>query len=300
MNGNQSKRLARAVLWGLGTAGACLALAQFLRYFTGLGGSRRLLLVALVGLCSGLLAWAVDKVRCERAAQRRAAAAAAAGQRSDGTAAASAHDGSRADAAEGTSPAARTAGNTPPPAHDPAVLAEACGKVATGYLFLYFNFNLNFGGTLDVLPDWLGMAFLLQSLPALACWQPAALLLQPLGLLLAGWEGLEWLAAVFQLDLAALPVLPLVARVVSLYFHFQLLTNLADAVQPYHPEEADALRGRRTLNTLFLTAVALPLPWEEWQYAALVLLLCSVAVTFALWHCLRRIRRLLLAADAAD
>lgn len=299
MNGNQPKRRVRAVLWGLGTVGVCLALAQFLLYFTGLSGSRRLLLVALVGLCSGLLAWATDKVRCERAAQRQATAAAAAEQRADGPAAASAHAGESANAAESSSPAARAAGDAPPPTRDPAVLAEACGKVATGYLFLYLNFNLNFGGTLDVLPDWLGMVFLLQSLPALACWQPAALLLQPLGLLLAGWEGLEWLTAIFQLDLAALPVLPLVVRVVSLYFHFQLLTNLADAVQPYHPEEADALRGRRTLNTLFLTAFALPLPWEEWQYAALVLLLCSVAVTFALWHCLRRIRRLLLAADAA-
>ena len=56
-----------------------------------------------------------------------------------------------------------------------------------------------------------------------------------------------------------------IVSVLVLYFNFQLLTNLADAVDGYLPDEADRLRRLRTLNTLFLTLVALPLPWQRWQ-----------------------------------
>ena len=182
-----------------------------------------------------------------------------------------------------------------------AQLAGVCGSVALGYLLIHLEINL---GTLDILPDWVGFLLMVEAIGELAEQQPSARLLRPLGLLLAAWNFVAWVDAIFSIDLSwgggfsDLPVLALVIRVVSLYFHFQLLTNIADAAEGYIPDQCAILRRRRTMQTLFLTLIALPLPWtDEWFYASLVLLLATLIVAFTLWWQLRVMKAELLELD---
>ena len=283
-----ARRAAAAVFCGAAAMLVFLGAAQFLRYFTGLGGRIRFLISLLVGLGTGLLVW--------RSLARRAAAAIRSTATPAPTEAFSAAAVGEPTTSLTDDPAAHN--HTVPPQPEvplsPQALAGVCHAAAMGYLFIYFNINL---GTLDILPDWMGYLFILNELGVLAGWQPAALLLRPLGVLLAAFNGLEWLCAIFSIDIGAWPVLPLVMQVVNLYFHFQLLTNLADAVRQYQPDEADGILKLRTVNTLFLTLLALPLPWQQWEYAALVLMVLSVVVTVALWWRLRVARSALLEMD---
>ena len=277
-----ARHAAAAVFCGVAAMLVFLGAAQFLRYFTyftGLGGRVRFWISLLVGLGTGLLVW--------KHLSRRSATAPAPTE-----AVSSAADGELTTSlTDETTDHSHTVPPQPEVPLSPQALAGVCHAAAMGYLFIYFNINL---GTLDILPDWMGYLFILNELGVLAGWQPAALLLRPLGILLACFNGLEWLCAIFSVDIGAWPILPLVMQVVNLYFHFQLLTNLADAVRQYQPDEADGILKLRTVNTLFLTLLALPLPWQQWEYAALVLMVLSVVVTVALWWRLRVARSALL------
>lgn len=270
------------LLWTAAVLLVFFGAAHLLASYTSMSGVLRAVCASAAALCVGIPGW-------RRLTSPRAAGAAA-----------------MADASGFTKPspvprmdafaAAQPSGTTEPPraeppqpevSLDPDTLAGVCRAVAMGYLFIYFNINL---GTLDILPDWMGYLFMVNQLGILAGWEPAALLLRPLGLLLAGFNGLEWVCTLLGVSIDTWPILPLVVQVVNLYFHFQLLTNLADAVRHYLPDEADGIVKLRTMNTLFLTLLALPLPWQSWQYAALALMLLSLVVTLALWWKLRVVR----------
>ena len=267
-----SSRAAAALLWAASAGLGCFAVGLFLSYYTrfGFGPNAVTLASLLLAAVVGLWRW---------------------------------HTPPRASAPEepcapckDAEPAAAPcpAAEKPQTALPPTELAAFCGGVVRGYLLIHLHLNL---GTLDVLPDWAGYLCIVSQLGLLAGWQPAALLLRPLGFLLAGWNLVDWVCTLLGVDCSLWPVLPLVAAVVNLYFNFQLLTNLADAVAGYLPDEADRLRRLRTLNTLFLTLVALPLPLQRWQYAAVALLVLTVPVTALLWYRLRAVKRQLLALE---
>lgn len=135
-------------------------------------------------------------------------------------------------------------------------LSAAVGRIAWGYVFLYLDFNL---GTVDVLPDWLFFLLTVRALPALAEAVPAAALLERLGILLGAWHALAWVLEMFRITPPYL--LLILVSVLCLYFHFQLLTNLAELA-----EKAGCTRGRsllvlRTVLTLLTTVLALPVDW---------------------------------------
>lgn len=170
-------------------------------------------------------------------------------------------------------------------------------RVAWGFVFLLVNFNLN---TLNLLPSFVGYLLMVSALPPLAEERRDLALLRPLGLLLAGWDGIQWGLALmggdlgFLGDLALLP--GLVATVAGLYFRFQLLTDLAALAEGYQRLEAAlhkrllTLRGADVVLTTALHLLAW-LPWSaEWQSAlllalvpaALVLAVCIMAALFSL------------------
>ena len=158
-------------------------------------------------------------------------------------------------------------------------LCWAVKKIAWGYLLLHLNFTL---GTLNVLPDWLGYIFMIQALSSLSQEEPSATLLQPLGVLLAVWSGLLWLAALFGQTLH-LYILEVLAAVLSLYFHFQLLTNLAHLAARYGCPEGQRLLTLRTVRTLLITLLALPLPWQQYEWLSLLIIAAHLVV--AIWLC---------------
>lgn len=158
-------------------------------------------------------------------------------------------------------------------------LTDGLKMIAFGYLLLHLNINL---GTCNVLPNWLGYLLILKALPILGEYEPSALLLTPIGTLLAVWEGALWGMALFSLT-PDIYLLRVVASVIALYFHFQLLTNLADIAQKFGCKERRSILMLRTVRTILITLVALPIPWESIKVLSVWIAIIYVFV--AIWIC---------------
>ena len=166
-------------------------------------------------------------------------------------------------------------------------LAIAVKNIAWGYLLLHFNVNL---GRIDILPDWAGYLLILTALPVLGEKRPSALLLKPLGQLLAAYSGLVWFATIlgWTNEIHVLRILPVV---VSLYFHFQLLTDLAAVGQG---PEGMMILHLRTVYTIVLTLIFLPSPKDNISNVTMVLAVTAMIVALCLCHTLFNLRRSLL------
>ena len=92
----------------------------------------------------------------------------------------------------------------------------------------------------------------------LACEEKELLLLRPFAIILICWHGAKWLLSWGSVDLdGLLEIGGLLIGLINLYFHFQLLTNLAAIASKYQDEgdEMDATLLRcRTFQTVTLTA----------------------------------------------
>ena len=159
-------------------------------------------------------------------------------------------------------------------------LAEAIKKIARAYLFLHLSINL---GTLDILPSWVGYILIFRAIPIIAEKQPSAKLLQPLAVILGIWEGILWSTRLFNLHFDPF-LLSLLAAIVGLYFHFQLLTDLANIAKSLHDYSLHTkLLTLRTVRTVMATIIVFPFPWEE-HPAVTVIFLTAYAIV-ALWIC---------------
>ena len=128
-------------------------------------------------------------------------------------------------------------------------------KIALGYFFIYFNFNIN---TINILPSFVGYLLIFLAIRDLACEEKELLLLRPFAIILICWHGAKWLLSWGSVDLdGLLEIGGLLIGLINLYFHFQLLTNLAAIASKYQDEgdEMDATLLRcRTFQTVTLTA----------------------------------------------
>ncbi|MBQ8893271.1 MAG: hypothetical protein IJ043_02550 [Clostridia bacterium] len=153
-------------------------------------------------------------------------------------------------------------------------MTNAIKYIAGGYLFLHLNINL---GTLNLLPGWAGYLLIYRALEPLGEEQPSARLLKPLAILLGVWEGLQWLLTLLNVQ-AEFWILELIAGAIGLYFHFQLLTDLAAVAEQHGWAEHTKLLHLRTAQTLLSTFLLLPLPWEEFEALTVAVLLIHAAV----------------------
>ena len=128
-------------------------------------------------------------------------------------------------------------------------------KIAFGYLFIYLNFNIN---TVNILPSFVGYLLILLAIRDLAGEEKELLLLRPFAIILICWHGAKWLLSLGSVDLDGLSEIGgILLGLINLYFHFQLLTNLAAIASKYQDEgdEMDATLLRcRTFQTVTLTA----------------------------------------------
>lgn len=170
---------------------------------------------------------------------------------------------------------------------EPASLVRALTRCVRGYVFLYFNFNL---GTINLLPGWAGFLFLYCALDEIGKYQPSALLLKPLGLILAGAEAVSWILAIFGME-PDWYLFTLIISILNLYFHFQLLTNLADIARDMDYPKADSLLALRTANTIFITLMALPFPWKEMTGIAFLILAADLIILIWIIVTLRSFRK---------
>mgnify|MGYP000130401354 CR=1 FL=1 len=130
---------------------------------------------------------------------------------------------------------------------------DAIGKISWGYLFIYISLNL---GTVNIFPSWAGFLLIYLALGAVAAIEPSAKLLKPFALLLMAEDLAEWALNIFSMtpDLYWVDVF---INVIILYFHFQLLTNLADIAEEQGSRYAGRLKKLRTIQTIFMTVIAL-------------------------------------------
>ncbi len=169
--------------------------------------------------------------------------------------------------------------------------ANAADSILKGYLFLHLNLNL---GTLNVLPNWVGYLFINEILPDLALTRPSALLLRPLGRGLAAWEGVCWVLTLFSITPTGLlgtsiwQLAQVAAGVAGLYFHFQLLTDLAETARMKgYPSVKKLLRLRtvKTLLSTFVLGVGLP-PASQLMPQWMIYWVIGVSVVATIWICL--------------
>ena len=166
-------------------------------------------------------------------------------------------------------------------------LASAVGAVGRAYIFIYLNINL---GTLDILPDWLGYVFILGALPMLSLWEESMGLLRNIGILLAVYEGIEWVMKLFGSQ-ADIPVVSLLAGIIGLYFHFQLLTNMASIASQYGlTARKENILKLRTANTILQTVAMLTLQLsarfnDAWPalVMAVIIVILTIMITVSIY-----------------
>ena len=162
-----------------------------------------------------------------------------------------------------------------------ALIRKALGNIAWGNLLILLDVNL---GRLDVLPNWVGYLLIFYAIGYLADEVRDLPLLKPFCVLLGAAELLDWLAVFFTGEslTGRLFLVNALLVCVSLYFHFQLLTDLAGLAG--RQEEAGPL-ARRLLGCRNVEAVtrvlALLLAWlpgPEGLLTALTALLVIVGL----------------------
>ncbi|MDD7740572.1 MAG: hypothetical protein SOT28_01090 [Fusicatenibacter sp.] len=144
-------------------------------------------------------------------------------------------------------------------------LFSGISKAAWGYFFLYFNININ---NVSILPGFVGYLLFLSAIRLLKEEERELSLLNTLGIIMALWTGAEWLADFAGIRIEGMwQFIDIVIGLINLYFHFQLLTNLASIAAKYQPEgyELDAkLLRYRTLQTVMLTAIEIVICFQPW------------------------------------
>ena len=158
-------------------------------------------------------------------------------------------------------------------------LSQAIRSIAWGYVLLHLHINL---GTLDILPDWLGLILILKALPALTEQCPSAKLLHPFAAGLAIWEGIAWIFFLFgaSLDLGFLDI---IGSIVALYFRFQLMTEVAHAAANYNCPQHSKLLILRNVDAVMITLFALPIPWDRIEVLSFLLILVEIGAM--IWIC---------------
>lgn len=172
-------------------------------------------------------------------------------------------------------------------------------KTAWGYFFISFNFSI---GGFNLLPSFIGYLLFLSAITDLEEEERELSLLRTLAILLCVWNvGSSFTAMIgFSLD-GQFQFLDIILDLVHLYFHFQLLTNLASIAARYQDGEDEIdknLLGYRTTQTVMLTATTMlemlaPRFGEFYTIILLIMVILYVIVSICIMANLFRLRRYL-------
>lgn len=167
-----------------------------------------------------------------------------------------------------------------------STLGAAIKKIAWGYVFLYFNITI---GPIDILPSWAGYLLIFSAISVLALYEESSQLLRNVAALLAVWSAFDWALTILEANnhgsgvfYSLYSLAGTVASVIAIYFHFQLLTNLAGiAAQLGFEDRAAGFLRLRTINTVLQTILALCTSFyflEQILWLAIVLLIVNLIV----------------------
>ena len=167
-------------------------------------------------------------------------------------------------------------------------LFTALRRIGRGYLFIHFHIHI---GTLDILPDWLGYYWILLGIWAIGKEIESTKLLEPFAIAMIAWSGLEWLLKLIggSLDI---PVLSLLVTAITLYLHFQLLTDIGTLADDSGCPEGTAVRKLRTVYTVTHTLSVLKLLFtgsDELNWLLIGLAVLHILVVIVLYFVLREL-----------
>ena len=123
-------------------------------------------------------------------------------------------------------------------------LSSAIKKIAISYILIYLHVNIS---VIDILPDWLGYFLIVSVLPIISEKERSAQLLKPFGIAIGIWNIFEDVLKIAG-DELNLTVISLVFNVVTIYFHFQLITNIANL-------DIEEAKKKRLLNLRTATVI---------------------------------------------
>ncbi|MBQ6789591.1 MAG: hypothetical protein IJO81_05345 [Clostridia bacterium] len=154
-------------------------------------------------------------------------------------------------------------------------------RVAWGYFFLYFNFNLF---TVNLLPGFVGYILFLSAVTLMRDEERELSLLYTLGVIMALWTGAEWLVGLVGLKIDGLwQFADIIISITNLYFHFQLLTNLASIAEKYQTDERSfdkTLLRYRTFQTVMLTVVYVIQFFSPWMSEVWTVISVCMAIVY--------------------
>lgn len=166
-------------------------------------------------------------------------------------------------------------------------IAKGIGLIVWGYLVLAFSFYINVNAfRVEFISDWLGYVLILMAIPLLKEKESSIGLLKNLGEILAGMAGILWVLDILgmETELYNFYIIELCAVIIAVYFHFQLLTNIASIALEYDQTSSERLLILRTVKVLLLTSVAFIEYWMTSTWVTMVVVIVSVVVE--IWICI--------------
>lgn len=152
---------------------------------------------------------------------------------------------------------------------------QSIRKIAWGTIICFFDFNL---GTLDIIPDWWGILMMYEALTTISKQEKSIKLLEPLALILFVYNAIQWIfLTLFGMEIN-IYVVNVIFTIINLYFHFQLMTNIADIARKNGYEKYNVLLTLRTFKAIIITLSALPIDWSSMEVISFVYLAFALIV----------------------
>lgn len=160
-------------------------------------------------------------------------------------------------------------------------LSSAIKKIAISYIFIYFHINIS---VIDILPDWLGYFMIVSALPMLSEKEQSAQLLRNFGIAIGIWNIIEW---VLKLTGAQwnVTLLSLLFSIIIIYFHFQLITNIANLdIEQSKRKRLLVLRATTViLHTLIALSLYMPITHDEEVYTYILMFMGIPQIIICFW-----------------
>lgn len=161
-------------------------------------------------------------------------------------------------------------------------LSSAIKKIAISYILIYLHINIS---VIDILPDWLGYFLIVSVLPVLSQKEKSAQLLKPFGIAIGIWNIFEDVLKIAS-DELNLTVISFVFSIITIYFHFQLITNIASLDIEEHKQKR--LLNLRTatviLHTVLTFSLFIPtvinIDNEIYTYILMIMLIPQLVICF--------------------
>lgn len=160
-------------------------------------------------------------------------------------------------------------------------LSSAIKRIAVSYIFIYLHINIS---VIDILPDWLGYFVIVSALPILSEKEQSAQLLRPFGIAIGIWNIIEWVLKITGAEWN-LSIINLMFSVITIYFHFQLITNIANLdIEQSKRKRLLALRTTTVLlHTLLTLSLIIPTTLDNEIYSFILIFTAIPQIIICFW-----------------